>query len=109
MLTFNNPKEATLQIKHLNEKIHLKIEEKIKETLGNSSVIIPEDPYLGYPRLYSDDMRCTVMELKRIFVNAKGRVQLTTDEHSRIRQPHCENLSVGELIQLWDIVLKNKK
>lgn len=111
MLTFTSPQQAAAAIENLNKKVRLEIENKIKEILHTQHdvVIIKEDEYLGYPCVYDDNMHCSVMGLKRVSVNLKGRVQLTAGSHNHLRQPHCENLSTGELLQVWDIVLKTVK
>lgn len=110
-MDFKNPVEAMKAIAQIDKDIHLTIEKKIKDLLDSFRpltrvLVLEEDAFLGYPRVYSDDAHCSIPQLKRITVNNAGRIHLTTGKHTHLRKPHCENLSVGELLQIWDIAIK---
>lgn len=110
-LNFNNPKDAMAAIAQINTEIHLAIEKKIKDLIRKAqpvsgAIVLVEDAFLGYPRVYSEDARCSIPALKKVSINRDGRIHLTTDKNTNIRKPHCENLSESELLQIWDILIQ---
>lgn len=108
-MDFDTPKQAMEVIAQINTELHLLIENKIKgliESRPALSITLREDAFLGYPRVYSEDARCSIPALKKVSINRDGRIHLTTDKNTIISKPHCENLSVSELLQIWDILIQ---
>lgn len=109
-IDFKDPKDAMVVVREFNLNVKRTIEQKLAALVKDAGGCIRfnEDPYLGYPRVYSDDSRCSIPELKRIYVNKDGRIQFTTDKYTRIAFPHCESISIGELLQVWDIATQRQ-
>ena len=111
-IDFSTPGTTISGLKQFQLDVKRRIEEAIIELLeaNGGTVMMTEDSRVGFPHIYSDDAHCTIQELKRVSVNRTGkwvgRVYLTTDSYSRPAQPHCESLTEGELLQVWDLVIK---
>lgn len=114
-INFKSPKTVLKGMQVFQKRVHHDIEQTIVSLVNarGGYIEVREDPYHGYPTIYSDDGRCSIMELKKVSIvksgRNEGRLYLWTDDLSSMRQPHCNSLSIGEMLQIWDIILKNTK
>lgn len=104
--------ESPLTIKErmlsFQEEIRNEITHGIVELLREHDGVIMtrEDPYHGYPSVFDEDARCTISRLKGARINSYGQPVFLTGGENRIKQPHCEVLPISELLQVWDILLR---
>lgn len=112
-MEISTPKQALAIEIAFQKELRTAIEKNLIDltTAHGGMVAILEDDYEGYPRIYADDAHCSIMELRAVEVTKegkyKGRINLVTGPHNRIKKPHCDNLSNGELLQIWDCLINS--
>lgn len=108
---FKNPQTTLAGLKKMNLEVKRNIENSIKLLLekNGGEIYIKPDSYHGYPHVYTEDAHCSIMEFKKAYIKKdgkrEGRVFLETDLQSTPRVPHCENLAICELLQIWTLLI----
>lgn len=100
----------------INQKI-LRFQNDVREEIkgaiyrlvknNGGSISIQEDLYYGYPPIYDENARCSILDFSGARLSRTNEVVLKTK--STIRRPHLDNIPIAEMLQVWEILLKNEK
>ena len=93
------------KIQRFQEEIREEIKSGIVELLqqNGGAISIAEDPYYGYPSIYDENARCSILDFSGARLSRTNDVVLKT--MSVIRKPHLDHLPVAEMLQVWETLL----
>lgn len=110
---FSSPKDVLKAMAAFQKQTRSEIEKSLVGIVNNNggTIIVPLNKYSNHRSVYDENDHCSIMELKSVSVETDGkhagRIRLVTDRASARRMPHCDNLSIPELLQIWDILIDN--
>lgn len=102
------PSQVKQIIADFQDGVRKKILNELIDLLKNNGNIIytRQDPYYGYPSVYGEDARCSIMQLRYAYISKAGNLMYKTDSGD---DPGCfKNIPTYELLQVWDILLRNQ-
>jgi len=108
MKQFSTPAEAAKILQEHNTAFKAAVEQKIRESVDRcgGEVRIRPNERLQFPSIYAESGCATILGLKAVKA-VDGRVVFVSDSILRIRKPHCDNITISELLQAWEIVEAN--
>lgn len=97
-----NPIDIQKRIEAFQKGVREEIVSEMKALLENrgGSIKMKEDPYHGFPHIYSEDSHCTILSFQGAYLSRSGNIVLRS--HKNMRQPQLADLPIHEMLQVWE-------